>query len=190
MTPGQLSLLLWTVWWTAWLLIGTQAKANKQRESFTKRINHLILLVFGVMYLFAPLSSWVMTLVSMPMGLDHTDQMAAVSCSIFGFLFAAWARYHLGNNWSGLVVIKSEHELVTTGPYKYVRHPIYTGLLFAMIMTAFSMDQVISFIGVFYAFWAFIIKAVHEETALKKHFGAQYTALCAIVPNRIIPGVL
>lgn len=48
---------------------------------------------------------------------------------------AVWARVHLGRNWSGIVTVKEDHELIRTGPYGYVRHPIYTGLITGLIGT-------------------------------------------------------
>ena len=50
-----------------------------------------------------------------------------------GMAFLVWARQHLGRNWSQTVSIKKGHELVTSGPYRYVRHPMYTGGLVACI---------------------------------------------------------
>ncbi|MDE2020129.1 MAG: isoprenylcysteine carboxylmethyltransferase family protein [Patescibacteria group bacterium] len=54
----------------------------------------------------------------------------AAAVSVIGVSFAIWARVHLGRNWSPRPAVKANHELVTTGPYAYVRHPIYTGLIF------------------------------------------------------------
>src|SRR5579872_5707223 len=62
-----------------------------------------------------------------PSGLAPFWIGAAVT--IVGLLFAVWARQHLGGNWSSAVTIKQGHELITTGPYALVRHPIYTGIL-------------------------------------------------------------
>ena len=53
-----------------------------------------------------------------------------------GLAFAVWARVELGRNWSGSVTVKEGHELIRSGPYAYVRHPIYTGLIAALIGTA------------------------------------------------------
>ncbi len=50
--------------------------------------------------------------------------------------FLVWARQHLGRNWSQTVAVKKDHELVTSGPYRYVRHPMYSGGLLACIGSA------------------------------------------------------
>lgn len=56
---------------------------------------------------------------------------SAAALTVFGIAFAIWARMHLGRNWSSRPAVKAHHELVTSGPYAFVRHPIYTGLLLA-----------------------------------------------------------
>ncbi len=58
-----------------------------------------------------------------------------------GIAFAFWARYSLGQNWSSKVTIKVEHELIRNGPYAYVRHPIYTGILLALVGTALAIAE-------------------------------------------------
>ena len=62
----------------------------------------------------------------------------AAVLTVLGILFAIWARVHLGRNWSAAPAVKEKHELVTSGPYAYVRHPIYTGILLAAFGAALS----------------------------------------------------
>ena len=58
-----------------------------------------------------------------------------------GIAFAVWARHYLGRNWSGTVTVKQDHELIRSGPYRLVRHPIYTGLLLAILGTAVAFGE-------------------------------------------------
>jgi protein-S-isoprenylcysteine O-methyltransferase Ste14 len=58
-----------------------------------------------------------------------------------GFGFSIWARRHLGRDWSGTVALKQEHTLIDTGPCRFVRHPIYSGIAFAFLGTAISRDE-------------------------------------------------
>ena len=67
--------------------------------------------------------------------------------TVGGLLFAVWARRHLARNWSSAVTIKQGHELITTGPYALVRHPIYTGILTGFLGTAIALSQVRGFIA-------------------------------------------
>jgi protein-S-isoprenylcysteine O-methyltransferase Ste14 len=97
---------------------------------------------------------------------------AAVTVS--GLLFAVWAREHLGRNWSSQVSIKQDHELITTGPYAVVRHPIYTGILAGFLGLAIALSEVrgfVVFVLFFLVFWAKLSK---EEQWMSSQFGETY----------------
>jgi protein-S-isoprenylcysteine O-methyltransferase Ste14 len=119
-----------------------------------------------------------------PSGLWSFGVGAAVTLA--GLLFAVWARQHLGSNWSNAVTIKQSHELITTGPYALVRHPIYTGILTGFLGTAIALSQVrgvIGFILIFVVLWA---KLHREEKWMRSEFGETYAAYAhqtsALVP--------
>src|SRR5215472_17380624 len=106
--------------------------------------------------------------------------------TVVGLLFAVWARQHLASNWSSAVTIKEGHELVTTGPYALVRHPIYTGILTGFLGTAIALDQVrgvIGFVLIFVVLWA---KLRLEEEWMRSQFGKTYATYAhqtaALVP--------
>jgi protein-S-isoprenylcysteine O-methyltransferase Ste14 len=105
---------------------------------------------------------------------------------IAGLLFAVWAREHLGRNWSRSVTIKKDHELITTGPYAVVRHPIYTGILTGFLGTAIALSQVRGFIAFALIFLVFSIKLRMEEQWMHSQFGETYTSYvhrtAALVP--------
>jgi protein-S-isoprenylcysteine O-methyltransferase Ste14 len=106
--------------------------------------------------------------------------------TIAGLLFAVWARRHLGGNWSSSVTIKQGHELITTGPYAVVRHPIYTGILTGFLGTAIALCQVRGFIGFVLIFLVLWIKLRREEQWMRSQFGEVYIAYAhqttALVP--------
>jgi protein-S-isoprenylcysteine O-methyltransferase len=89
-------------------------------------------------------------------------------------LFAGWARLFLGGNWSSNVTLKQDHTLVQSGPYRIVRHPIYTGLLVALLGTAIALGELRCFLGVLLAAIAWKIKSMSEETLMVQQFGDQY----------------
>src|SRR5215472_11593363 len=91
--------------------------------------------------------------------------------TVAGLLFAVWAREHLGRNWSRSVTIKQDHELITTGPYAVVRHPIYTGILAGFLGMAIAISQVRGFVVFVLFFLAFWIKLRMEEQWMRSHFG-------------------
>ncbi len=101
--------------------------------------------------------------------------VARVALCTFGIGFAIWARLYLGRNWGMPMALKKDAELVTSGPYVYVRHPIYTGILFAMfgsLLTAGFWGLFIFIVVGIYFFYS----ARSEEQRMLKLFPAQYFA--------------
>jgi Isoprenylcysteine carboxyl methyltransferase (ICMT) family len=70
---------------------------------------------------------------------DRAVEYAGTAITILGLLFSVWARIHLGQYWSGIITLKEGHKLIRSGPYRFVRHPIYTGFITAMTGSAISM---------------------------------------------------
>jgi protein-S-isoprenylcysteine O-methyltransferase Ste14 len=108
---------------------------------------------------------------------------------VAGVLFACWARYILGSNWSSEVQLKQDHELIERGPYRYVRHPIYTGILLALLGTVVLLGEwraLLGFVIMFVSFWR---KLRLEETWLGEHFGPVYADYISRV-KALIPGIL
>jgi hypothetical protein len=102
-----------------------------------------------------------------------------------GMLFAIWARVILGVNWSSTVVIKQGHELVSTGPYALVRHPIYTGLILALTGTAVYDGRWRALLGLAFFAVGFWLKARSEENLLEREFGEEYRSYRARTPMLI-----
>jgi protein-S-isoprenylcysteine O-methyltransferase Ste14 len=91
-----------------------------------------------------------------------------------GLLLTVWARVQLGRNWSDVVTIKKDHDLVTAGPYRTVRHPIYSGLLLAVIGVAIAIGEWRGAAAVAVITWAFCWKLRVEERFMREQFGRQY----------------
>ena len=106
--------------------------------------------------------------------------------TVAGLLFAVWARKYLGRNWSSSVTIKQDHELITTGPYGLVRHPIYTGILTGFLGTAIALSQVRGFIGFVLVSLGFWTKLRIEDQWMRSQFGETYATYAhrtaALVP--------
>ena len=88
---------------------------------------------------------------------------------------AIWARVYLGENWGMAATTKENVELVTSGPYKYVRHPIYSGVMLAMLGSALAGDAVWFIVFVLISLY-FIYSARMEETNMLWVFPEQYAA--------------
>lgn len=95
--------------------------------------------------------------------------------AVLGLLGAIWARINLGRNWSGYVTYKEDQTLVTTGPYKYVRHPIYTSMILMFIGTILYYGSL--FISIFLIILGitFILRTRKEEEIMIRLFGEKYT---------------
>ena len=101
-------------------------------------------------------------------------QSAGILLTAAGIAFAIWARFYLGQNWSSAVSIKVGHQLIRTGPYQWVRHPIYSGLLVALLGTALARGKMISLVALPLFFLGFWIKSRMEEQFMRKTFGQEY----------------
>jgi protein-S-isoprenylcysteine O-methyltransferase Ste14 len=131
---------MWCVWAAFWIAAPFGTKPTGWRESIGSRASHVIPLLLAVALLMEP--RWPPPMLSVrlvPAG-NLLSVLGAITVAA-GIGFAVWARAHLGRNWSGIVTVKEDHPLVRTGPYRVVRHPIYTGLLLALIGTAAAIGE-------------------------------------------------
>lgn len=101
---------------------------------------------------------------------------------IYGFLFMWWARIHLGQLWSSSVTRKEHHHVVDTGPYAIVRHPIYTGLLIAIVGTMLMRLTIVTLTGSGLIATGIYVKARVEEEFLRQQLGDSYDAYARRVP--------
>jgi protein-S-isoprenylcysteine O-methyltransferase Ste14 len=92
-----------------------------------------------------------------------------------GIALAIWARRHLGQNWSDKVVLKVDHQLIRSGPYRYLRHPIYTGVLFGVGGTALAIGECRGILALLLVGTSYLIKAKREERILAASFGKAFT---------------
>lgn len=97
--------------------------------------------------------------------------------TITGTIFAIWARLALGRNWSGAVItLKDQHELVTSGPYRLIRHPIYSGLLLVALGAVFTNASIEGVIGFASVMTAFMLRIPEEESLMTHAFASVYPA--------------
>jgi protein-S-isoprenylcysteine O-methyltransferase Ste14 len=102
------------------------------------------------------------------------NEWTGIALCAAGVAFAIWARRTLGRNWSGNPTIKEGHELIESGPYRFVRHPIYTGILTAMVGTLLGggkVDQIIILVGSLTILW---FKSRVEESLMMQQFPKAY----------------
>jgi protein-S-isoprenylcysteine O-methyltransferase Ste14 len=94
--------------------------------------------------------------------------------ALAGITLALWARLHLGRNWSDKVVLKVDHELIRSGPYAYLRHPIYSGVLLGVAGTAIVVGEWRGVIAFCMLLVNYSIKARREEKILSVQFGEAF----------------
>jgi len=166
----ELSSKIWFAWCVLWLLMAAWSKPSKRREFPWQRLEHIIPMVFGFFLIYGRkfAMSW---LVSRIVPDNSAVATIGLLLTASGLIFAVWARIALGANWSGTVTIKSGHSLIRRGPYKWIRHPIYTGLLASVVGTVMLQGEVRSFLGFAIILFALYRKAKREEKFLSEEFG-------------------
>lgn len=150
-------------------------KVPQQTESLVKRLV-AYWLPFSVALLLGPGDWFFGNLLWQPF-IPHTNLVysAGLGICISGTLLAIWSRHMLGRNWSATVQLKQEHELVNSGPYRFVRHPLYTGLLVLFIGSAIMIGDLRGLLAVAIMFTSLWFKLRLEERWLLQHFGDRYS---------------
>ena len=166
---GRFWLLLLVVWVMLWFGM----KKAKKLERWGERAQHGILVVAGFFLLFGNGVPWGWLNYRLVPN-EPAVWLAGLAMTALGIGISIWARLSLGANWSGMVTLKTGHELVRTGLYRWIRHPIYTGILLGMVGTAMIKGHLRGWIGVVVVLCAFYFKARREERFLREEFGAGF----------------
>jgi len=172
---------LWLGWALYWWLLSRNVKRETQREPVASRLAHMLPLILAAVLLWSDrMPVWILGDRFLPRA--EWPFVLGALLTAAGLLFSVWARVHIGRNWSGIVTIKEDHELVTSGPYAIVRHPIYTGLLLGFIGSALARGEwrgVLAVAIVLVALWR---KLRVEERFMQQQFGDAYRQYASRVP--------
>lgn len=180
----------WLVFGLYWLWGWRRVKGAKRSEPLLPRLLKYWLPLLVAIVLILP-SHWFAG-TWLGARLYPAQLLLAVLGAVFtmaGVAFACWARFVLGRNWSSVVQVKQDHELIQRGPYRVVRHPIYSGLLLAFVGTALAIGEwrgVFTVAIVAVSFW---FKLRLEERWMRESFGAAYEGYMLRV-KALIPGLL
>ena len=166
---------MWLGWATYWLASSRNVKQTVLHESLPSRLSYVAPLALAGLLLSVPnlplpvpaLQARFLPVAVWPFVVD-----AVLTCA--GLLFSVWARQYLGPNWSSVVTIKEGHELVTSGPYAWVRHPIYTGILLALWGSAMAIGEWRAIGAMALASFSFWRKLQLEERYMLQQFGLAY----------------
>jgi protein-S-isoprenylcysteine O-methyltransferase Ste14 len=175
---------LWCAWALYWFITAMRTKRTVRRESLSSRLAYVVPGIVGGLLIGWPAlqGGWLVVRL-WPRSFSAYWIGLALLCA--GLAFAVWARVELGRNWSGSVTVKEGHELIRSGPYAYVRHPIYTGLIAALIGTAVIIGTLRALVGVAIIGTAFVYKLRAEERFMRETFPGEYERYRAAVPALI-----
>jgi protein-S-isoprenylcysteine O-methyltransferase Ste14 len=187
---GYLFGAAWLLWLVYWGVSAANVKQATRVESSLSR--------FGKYFLPLMVAAWMMigarTFAGTLLGERFVPALEWVAwlgfiLTLAGLAFACWARAILGRNWSGVVQLKQDHELIVRGPYSIVRHPIYTGLLLAFLGSALAIGQWRALLATAIVAISFWRKLRLEERWMRELFGDRYVNYMRRV-KALVPWVL
>jgi protein-S-isoprenylcysteine O-methyltransferase Ste14 len=176
--------ILWLLWLGYWWFEARNTARTRKSESLLTAVVYRGATVVGIVLIFG-------------LKRQRTELWRAnvpllgiaVILMLCGFAFAIWARRHIGRFWSARVTLKEGHQLIESGPYNLVRHPIYSGLLLSMAATVMTIGTVQSVCGYAFLVGALVFKLAAEERLLAANFGEAYQKYQKRV-KALIPGVI
>jgi len=168
--PGLVIIIEWIAFAASWLLAASWSSAVDKRLGIRREIGYRTLLIAGAVILGVPTHGY-----DGPLRLWLVSRSEAWGCALLvagGVSFAWWARLYLGKLWSGRITAKENHYIVDTGPYSIVRHPIYTGIMTAVVATAVAKGTVTGMVGLVLSAIGVWMKARLEEIWLSGQLDA------------------
>jgi len=170
LTLWQIEMIPWYVFGAYWVMTWLRVQPTKRVENPAAYLLNVAVmaLAFGLLFSsrlrigllsvrFLPAEAWI--------------AWTGVALTSLGAAVAIWARYYLGRFWSAQVTLKEGHQLIRSGPYKFVRHPIYFGILLATVGTALVIGEWRGLLALFLVLVAHSFKARREEALLATEFG-------------------
>ena len=182
--PRQLLALIWIAWLVSWV-VGSffSGRTEKRVMTVDSLAFHLPIIVGAVL-----MTPWTAQILGeRPLwNFGKGGLYLLEGLTVAGTLFTWWARIHLGRFWSNAITRKEGHRVIDTGPYGLVRHPIYTGLIGAMLATGIAIGTITALLGTLMITFGLWRKARMEEGFLTTELGADaYGAYCRRVPMLI-----
>ena len=168
---------LWLSWVALWVAWSRGTKAAVRRESRGSQLSYNLPLLAGAGLLATPAYG----------GGSAIRRSVGAAGVAAGLGFAVSARAHIGRNWSGTVTLKQGHELIRTGPYRLVRHPIYAGMSLALLSTALARGDRRGFAALALFGVSFLRKMRVEERFMAERFPGEYPDYKAQTPA-LVPG--
>jgi protein-S-isoprenylcysteine O-methyltransferase Ste14 len=193
MWPQTAVFIPWDIWAVSWVLAALWSARTIKRPSIGSDILYRVMALAGFVLLLGAAVRFrngelQVHNISGVLGTQYWMLPLAVNWTMvgvtaLGFVFAWWARIHLGRLWSGRITRKEGHYVVDTGPYALVRHPIYTGIIFSALATTAVLGNLHAILGTLLLIVAYWVKAKMEERFLRAELGPEtYDAYRRRVP--------
>lgn len=172
MTPGNVIGACWVLFILYWIINARWTKPVAETPDWVVIWAYRVPIMIGGMMLWAAWHfKWLRNFV-FPWS-ETLAWLGAGFCAA-GLAGAIWSRRTLAGNWSSDVLFRQGHELIERGPYRFVRHPIYTSILMMCLGSAIAQDRAGPYVGLVFIFAGFWIKLRQEETLLTRHFPEEY----------------
>ncbi|MGO9650212.1 MAG: methyltransferase family protein [Terriglobales bacterium] len=184
MPTGIFILACWVALVVYWNISARSVKTPAEPQNFAARLARMPVWLGFVLFV----AAWVHPFGPVAMRRTGSSDSVAVAICALGLFVAIWSRKVLGAEWSRDVELKQGHKLVESGPYRFVRHPIYTGHLLMGLGTAVAAGLLVAFVGLASFAAGFWIKLNQEERLLQRGFPDEYPAYKARV-KALIPYV-
>jgi protein-S-isoprenylcysteine O-methyltransferase Ste14 len=193
MWPQTAIFIPWDIWAVTWIVAALWTGRTLKRPGFNSELLYRAIALAGFILLLGvavhvrnghiQLTSFSGVLGTQYWMAPLAVNWAMVGVTALGFVFAWWARIHLGRLWSGRITRKEGHHVVDTGPYAIVRHPIYTGIILGAAATTVVLGNLHAILGTVLLIVGYWIKAKLEERFLREELGPEaYDAYRRRVP--------
>jgi protein-S-isoprenylcysteine O-methyltransferase Ste14 len=178
-TPLRATLTVWALWAGSWAVAAIWSRRTVGRPSGLAGSAYYLPTLFGTWLLFGPELAPRLRHAETWLGDRYWNLPPALgwmlcAATVASFAFAWWARVYLGSLWSGSITFKEGHRVVATGPYRLVRHPIYTGIIAASFILAIQRGAPDGFLGASMMTLGWWMKARIEEGLLSHELGPAY----------------
>jgi protein-S-isoprenylcysteine O-methyltransferase Ste14 len=182
--PSQVLEIIWIVWLTSWVAASFWSDRARKRAPTLETWGYRAPMIAGGILL-APLTG--LLLGEKPIWeVNYAGIYALAALMLAGLMLTWWARIYLGPMWSSVIARKEDHKIIHTGPYAFVRHPIYSGLIIALVATAAAEGRLTALIGAALIILGVWLKARTEERFLLTELGPEsYDAYRRRVPMLI-----
>jgi protein-S-isoprenylcysteine O-methyltransferase Ste14 len=179
--PNQVVEIIWIVWLTSWVAASSWSNRARKRATTLEAWRYRAAMIAGGILL-VPLTGPLLG--ERPVWeINDAGMCALAALMLTGLSLTWWARIYLGPLWSSTITRKEDHKIIDTGPYAFVRHPIYSGLMIALVATAAAEGRLTALFGAALVILGVWLKARTEERFLLTELGPQiYGDYCRRVP--------